>query len=234
MAANPGVYTGMELRVIVASGTRPSFPFGQISQLHRGGAFPRGLRFQLLPLFLLPVPKRLIFLLHLLLASSTASRASCRLRGPTWLPPLKGTRLQRTARWRLAGAGAVAASAWRDSSVLAPEGNAAPDMRVPPRRTRRAGVPHAPLPHAAATALGCVPESFPVLGVLYKCSHPKRDLSGWQLLSLSAFSAFIHAVAWLRTPLLPAAEADSVIEAGVLRRLMAVGTVSTVQVLYVI
>lgn len=146
MAANPGVYTGRELRAIVAWGTRTSFPFGRISRLHRGpGAFPRGLRFQLLPLFLLLAPERLIFLLHLLDASSAASRASCRLSGPTWLLPLKGIGLQRPARWRSAVLGperctTVAASASRDSCVLAP------------------GVPPAPPPpHAATTALGWVP-----------------------------------------------------------------------------
>lgn len=146
MAANPGVYTGMELRAIVASGTRTSFPFGRIPRLHLGpGAFPRGLRFQLLPLFLLLAPERLIFLLHLLDASSAASRASCRLRGPTWLLPLKGTGLQRPARWRSAVLGperctTVAASASRDSHVLAPGVPPRPRAPASARRDHRPGL----------------------------------------------------------------------------------------------
>lgn len=214
MAANPGVYTGMELRAIVASGTRTSFPFGRIPRLHRGpGAFPRGLRFQLLPLFLLLAPERLIFLLHLLDASSAASRASCRLRGPTWLLPLKGTGLQRPARWRSAVLGperctTVAASASRDSHVLAPG--------VPPRPRLR--TPRPP-PWAGS------------LDVLCKCSRPKRGLSGW-LLSSARFQR--PCALWPGSALLPAAEAEPVVEARALRRLMAGGTVSTVWALYVI
>ena len=233
LAVGGNRYCGSESRRLHRNGTKghrrlrhkDQLPFWPDFSTPPGAvAIPRGLRFQLLPLFLLLVPKRLIFLLHLLLASSTASRASCRLRGPTWLPPLKGTRLQRTARWRLAGAGAVAASAQRDGSVLAPEGNAAPDARV---------FPHAPL-HVLRPPPCAVSLRVSRSGCSLQVQSSKTGPFWLAAPFLSAFSAFIRAVAWIGTPLLPAAEADPVVEAGAHRRPMAVGTVSTVRGLCVI
>lgn len=178
MAANPGVYTGRELRAIVASGTRTSFPFGRISRLHRGrGPFPEAFAFSSFPSSSCLRLKALSSSSTSSMLASAASRASCRLRGPTWLLPLKGTGLQRPAR--------------RCSAVL---GQSAARPSPPPPRVTAVSSPRE-CPPRPRLRTPRPPPWAGFLDVLCKCSRPKRGLSGWLLSSAS-----IRAVAWIGTP----------------------------------